>query len=84
MHFKFCYGELNNVLATLFCEMMLDKGYLASTSVYVSAAHNIEMLDEYSFCIAEVFEKLSLLVNNKTLKDDLSLEVRSDSFGRIT
>ena len=82
--FKFCHEQLNDVLVTLFCEMMLDRGYLASTSVYISAAHKIEMLDEYSFHVGEVFYELAKMLDSKKIKSKLDIHVRSDAFGRLT
>ena len=44
---KLNYGNRNQALATLFIQEMLKRGYLAATSVYVSYAHNKEIIESY-------------------------------------
>jgi glutamate-1-semialdehyde 2,1-aminomutase len=81
--FKLNYEEENNAIATLFIQEMLKRGYLASTSIYVTYAHTIEIADKYLENVDKVFEIMSdAIINNKIL-DLLETEVRTDMFKRL-
>jgi len=81
--FKLNYGEINNAIATLFIQEMLKKGYLASTSVYVTYAHTIEIANKYLENVDEVFELMSDAIKNDKVLDLLETEVRTDMFKRL-
>jgi len=81
--FKLNYGESNNAIATLFIQEMLKKGYLASTSVYVTYAHTIEIANKYLENVDEVFKIMSYAVKNDKVIDLLETEVRTDMFKRL-
>jgi glutamate-1-semialdehyde aminotransferase len=57
-HFEF---KENNpfVLKTLFTQLMLEKGFLASTGFYASYAHNDEHVGEYSEALDDTFKFIS-------------------------
>jgi len=40
---------------------MLDRGYLASNSMYASIAHTDEVLEQYYVNLSEVFDEISKL-----------------------
>jgi glutamate-1-semialdehyde 2,1-aminomutase len=50
------------VLKTLFTERMLERGYLAGTSVYVTYAHTPALLDKYAEAVAIVFSEIGDLL----------------------
>ena len=81
--FKLNYGEANNPIATLFIQEMLKRGYLASTSLYVTYAHTIEIANKYLESVNEVFEIMSDAINNNKVLDLLETEVRTDMFKRL-
>ena len=81
---KLHYGSRNQVLVTLFIQEMLKRGYLASTSVYVSYAHDEIIVNEYLKAVDECFLIISQAVENKNENELLDSRVRSDSFNRIT
>jgi glutamate-1-semialdehyde 2,1-aminomutase len=81
--FKLNYGKDNNPIATLFIQEMLKRGYLASTSVYVTYAHTIEIVNKYLENVDEVFEIMSDAINNNKVLDMLETEVRTDMFKRL-
>lgn len=81
--FKLNYGEANNPIATLFIQEMLKRGYLASTSIYVTYAHTIEIVNKYLENVDEVFEIMSDAINNNKVLDLLETEVRTDMFKRL-
>jgi glutamate-1-semialdehyde 2,1-aminomutase len=81
---KLNYGDLNQKLATLFIQEMLRRGYLASTSVYLSYAHNESIIDKYLESVDEVFFIMSSAIENKEIDQLLETKTRSDSFNRVT
>jgi len=81
---KFQYGDQNQMLATLFIQEMLRRGYLASTSVYVSAAHSDKIINQYLLAVDECFYILAQAIDRNDISSFLDTRVRSDSFSRIT
>lgn len=81
---KLDYGDRNQALATLFIQEMLKRGYLASTSVYLSYAHTEDIINKYLESVDECFFILSKAIENNNENDLLDTKVRSDSFNRIT
>ena len=81
--FKLNYEEDNNLIETLFIQEMLKRGYLASTSVYITYAHTIEIANKYLENVDEVFEIMSDAINNNKVLDLLETEVRTDMFKRL-
>jgi glutamate-1-semialdehyde 2,1-aminomutase len=82
--FKLDYGEMNNKLITLYIQEMLKRGYLAAPSVYVSTAHNVEIVDQYLTVADEVFAILSQAINAENVDELLETKPRSDAFERLT
>ena len=58
---------------------MLKRGYLASNSIYVSFAHNLEIVEKYIKKVDEVFEIISRAIDKK-LNELLESTERSDAF----
>jgi glutamate-1-semialdehyde aminotransferase len=81
--FKLNYGEDNNAIATLFIQEMLKRGYLASTSVYITYSHTIEIAKQYLKEVDEVFEIIVKAIANQKILDLLETEIRSDMFKRL-
>lgn len=81
---KLDYGDRNQALVTLFIQEMLKRGYLASTSVYLSYAHTEDIINKYLENVDECFFILSKAIENNNENDLLDTKVRSDSFNRIT
>ncbi|MCM8530262.1 MAG: aminotransferase class III-fold pyridoxal phosphate-dependent enzyme [Lentisphaeraceae bacterium] len=80
---KFNYGKLNSAITTLFIQEMLKRGYLASTSIYISYAHTEEIVEKYFESINEVFSIISLALENNTLLDLLETSLKDDGFKRL-
>ena len=70
--------------ATIALPEMLKRGYLAAASVYVSYAHNENIVDEYLKAVDECFLILSNAIHDNNENKILETKVRSDSFNRIT
>ncbi len=80
---KLAYGEKNNALSTLFTQEMLRKGYLAATSVYLSAAHSETIIDGYLECVDDVFALLAEAIRTDTIMDKLQTGVKEEAFKRL-
>ena len=81
---KLHYDHLNSPLITLFTQEMLKRGYLATGSVFVSYAHNREIVEEYLQCVDQVFGVLAQALTSEKIADYLDTRVKSDSFARLT
>jgi glutamate-1-semialdehyde 2,1-aminomutase len=82
--FKLGYGEQNNALITLFVQEMLAKGYLAASSIYVSAAHDEAAADAYLEAADQAFATLASAVDKGDAAARLKTRPRSDAFSRLT
>ena len=80
---KLNYGKLNNYILTYFMQDMLEKGYLVSSSIYVSQSHTKKICTEYMRDCNLTFKKISFLIKNKKLKKSLKTSIRSDAFQRL-
>ncbi|MCQ9208442.1 MAG: aminotransferase class III-fold pyridoxal phosphate-dependent enzyme [Omnitrophica bacterium] len=81
---KFEYDKLNSAIATLFIQEMLKKGYLASTSVYVSYAHTNKIVEQYLKSVDEVFAIISEAINTDSVYQKLETKVKEEGFKRLT
>ena len=81
---KFNYGERNQALITLFIQEMLKEGYLAATSVYISYAHDENIVKNYLKAVDKTFLKISQVVEQNNENELLETKIRSDSFNRLT
>ncbi|MBI5223485.1 aminotransferase class III-fold pyridoxal phosphate-dependent enzyme [Candidatus Micrarchaeota archaeon] len=84
MHFDFEYGDQNQVLATLFTQEMLRRGYLASRGFYVSYAHTPESLDRYAQAASEVFASIKKGIDEGNVEKMLKGPVAHKGFQRLT
>ncbi|MDH3975338.1 MAG: aminotransferase class III-fold pyridoxal phosphate-dependent enzyme [Deltaproteobacteria bacterium] len=81
---KFKYGEQNASIETLFTQEMLKRGYLATTSVYASYAHTVEIIEEYLANVSKVFEIISQAIHNDTVSKMLETRIKEGGFKRLT
>lgn len=82
--FKFEYDDKNSALYTLFTQEMLKKGYLAANSVYVTYAHNEEIVKEYLENVDKAFKIISAALKNNRINEKLETSVRDEGFKRLT
>mgnify|MGYP001182563470 CR=1 FL=1 len=82
--FKFEYEDKNSALLTLFTQEMLKRGYLAANSVYVSYAHNENIIKEYMSNVDEAFKNILHAVENDKIEDMLETSIRDEGFKRLT
>ena len=83
-HLSFEYGHLNQKLKTLFIQEMLERKYLAGLSVYLSYAHNEEVLEQYFSTLDDVFEILNHSMENGTLDERIKGPLAHNGFTRLT
>lgn len=71
-------------IKTLFTQEMLKRGYLASTSVYVSYAHTEEIVNKYMKDVDEVFGIIKKAIEKDNIKTLLNGPVAHSGFQRLT
>ncbi len=81
---KFKYNDKNSILQTLFTQEMLDRGYLAAGSVYVSLAHTSEIIDTYLSAVDQVFAVIAEAIENNDIHLRLRTRLKTDAFQRLT
>jgi glutamate-1-semialdehyde 2,1-aminomutase len=81
--FSFDYCADSQALITLFTQEMLNRGFLASKSIYVSFSHSDECVEEYLAAVEEVFGKLKEAVEGNKMKDLLHSPVAHEGFKRL-
>ena len=82
--FSFDHPEAE-VLRTLFTQRLLELGYLASPSVYMTYAHTAGLLEEYDRVVAKVFSEISHLIKKTgaNLSQYLKGPVAHSGFSRL-
>ena len=82
--FAFDYGDDSQALHTLFTQEMLERGFLASKSVYVSYSHKEEHVEKYLENVGEVFGIIQKAVEKDNVYDLLKGPVAHEGFKRLT
>ena len=72
------------VLKTLFTQLMLDKGFLASTAFYASYAHKDEHVALYDKAVDEAFSFISKAISDNNAEQFLKGPVCHSGFQRLT
>ena len=80
----FAFDDRNSLqLHTLFTQEMLNRGFLASKSVYVSYSHSEDHVQRYLQCVDEVFELVKKAVESNNVSDLLTGPVAHEGFKRL-
>ncbi len=82
-HFGFKY-ENALALKTLFTQLMLEKGFLATTAFYPSFAHKEEHIEKYLIAVDEAFSFISKAIREGDPKKYLKGPVCHSGFKRLT
>ena len=82
--FVFDYGENSQALHTLFTQEMLERGFLASKSVYVSYSHTEEHVEMYLENVDEVFGTIKKAIEKENIYNLLKGPVAHEGFKRLT
>lgn len=69
---------------TLFTQMMLERGYLASRSFYPCLAHTDKHVADYSLHVQEVFTSIARSLSDGTIKKQLHGSDAHSGFKRLT
>jgi len=82
VHFSFKHDD-PMVLKTLFTQIMLEKGFLATTALYASHAHDERSLDRYLKAVEDTFRDISNAIAAGKQKDLLKGPVCHEGFKRL-
>ena len=82
-HFAFNYPNALE-LKTLFTQLMLEKGFLASTGIYTSFAHRKKHIEAYLKAVDEVFKVISEAIKKEKVSSLLKAPVCHAGFKRLT
>jgi len=81
-HFAFQYENALKIKA-LFVQLMLQKGFLASTLFYAMFAHQNEHVNLYGEAIDEVFEQLKKIIEMKQVDKYMEGQASVEGFKRL-
>jgi len=81
---SFSFVLSSHILAkTFLTQKLLDEGFLASTGVYASVAHDEETLEKYEVSLDKVFARLAQLRGEAEIKAELRGPVCHTGFQRL-
>ena len=63
---------------------MLKEGYIAANSIYISYAHNEDIIEKYMVNVDQVFQLIASALDAGNIEDLLETPQRTDAFGRLT
>ena len=81
--FSFDYDN-EDALATLFCQEMLARGFLAATTFYTTYAHQPLHIESYLQLVLEVFETMAQAMEDESVEQLLRGPIRHSGFHRLT
>lgn len=76
-------GENGLLLKTLFTQLMLDEGFLASTVYYASYAHKDEHIEKYLQAVERTFRSISEMMAKGNLEENLKGDLCHSGFERL-
>jgi glutamate-1-semialdehyde 2,1-aminomutase len=82
-HFSFEHED-TLMLNTLFVQIMLQKGFLAGNSVYVTLAHSEEIVCKYAKAVDDAFLNISNAIMQDNIEEKLAGPVAHQGFRRLT
>ena len=82
-HFSFEYDD-GQAMITLFTQVMLAKGFLASGRFYATYAHNNSHVEDYLTAVNEVFTVIAEALKKGTIERHLKGPVAHSGFYRLT
>lgn len=82
-HFSF-EGEENQAAQTLFTQLMLERGFLATGSLYASFAHQDHDLENYLEATEDVFRIIGKALREHAVAQQLKGQVAHTGFKRLT
>jgi glutamate-1-semialdehyde 2,1-aminomutase len=82
-HMEFAYAN-GQVVRTLFTQLMLERGYLATNSFYATFAHQSEHVSDYLTAVGEAFSIIADSLKSDSLETMLKGPVAHAGFQRLT
>jgi glutamate-1-semialdehyde aminotransferase len=82
-HFSFNY-ENGQAIRTLFTQMMLDMGFLATNAFYATYAHQEQHIERYMAAIGETFDLIARAIEGGEVESLLRGPVAHSEFRRLT
>ena len=82
-HMEFAYAN-GQVVRTLFTQLMLERGYLATNSFYATFAHQAEHVSDYLTAVDEAFSIIADSLKSDSLETMLKGPVAHAGFQRLT
>lgn len=83
-HFHFEHAPHNQEMITLFTQLMLERGFLASGRFYANFAHREAHVEAYAAAVKEVFQIISRLAEGGGLASALRGPPAHTGFTRLT
>ena len=80
----FTFYDKNPAVKTLFTQMMLERGFLATPAFYASYAHKTKHINKYLEAVDEVFSFIAQVNKHGNFYKYLKGPVCQDSFSRLT
>ncbi len=81
-HFTFDNAK-NNSMKALFIQIMLDAGFLASTSFYSMYAHTTDDVSSYLSSVDKAFQEIKMSLTDNCLEEKLRGSPPVDGFSRL-
>jgi len=81
-HFKFDH-ELADALKTLYVQLMLERGFLATLAIYVTLAHTDQIIGKYVAAIDEVFGEIADALEKGNVQESLKGPIAHSGFRRL-
>lgn len=75
--------SLSQALNTLYVQKMLERGFLAGSSIYPTFAHTDQIVDLYGQGIDEVFSEIAECLQNNSILNNLKGPVAHTGFRRL-
>ena len=82
-HLTFHHAEPQAV-RTLYCQLMLERGYLDNGQFYATCAHTPELIDRYGAAVRDAFALVSDATRQNRVVDKLRGPVAHSGFARLT
>ncbi len=82
-HFEIKY-KAPAAAATLFTQKMLERGFLASTSLYATLAHTPDLVGDYLQAVEATFTEIAASIAKGAVESDLRGPVKHSGFQRLT
>jgi glutamate-1-semialdehyde 2,1-aminomutase len=82
-HFSFSYPN-HHAIRTLFTQLMLERGFLATAAFYAMYAHTADHVEHYLAAVDEVFGVLAQAIEQQTVEQMLKGPVAHAGFRRLT